>query len=65
MLSVLKTTLRLGFWKSIADLKELLPNLFKVMQCSKDISEYELEAMNDTSNRDLTQISKQSLSLYL
>jgi inositol 1,4,5-triphosphate receptor type 1/inositol 1,4,5-triphosphate receptor type 3 len=39
ILQVLKTTLRLGFWASITNLQDLLPNLLKICSCHKDFKE--------------------------
>lgn len=53
VLQVLKTTLRLGFWKSITNLQELLPNLFKICSCNKDFSEDAIEAETDGQIQDI------------
>jgi hypothetical protein len=40
ILQVLKTTIRLGFWKSVTNLQSILPNLIKICSCSRDFENY-------------------------
>lgn len=37
---MLKTTIRLGFWKSVTDLQNILPNLIKICSCNRDFENY-------------------------
>lgn len=49
MLKVLQTTLKLGFWQSIADLHIILHNLLRICSCEQDFKHLE-EKQNEGTN---------------
>lgn len=52
ILQVLKTTLSLGFWKSIENLKKLFPHLFRICSSNRDFKEF-IDPDNPSDHRTL------------